>query len=123
MRIARNKANGIHIGESTQSQLHVITPPSFKPMKSKAKAPPKPIPPLAVVAVVFSDINSPFANYPSLLQIEKLIKVDEEVALRVFNHRLNESAVAFGAGHVTTELLLVDQFLLVVMHLHGGDVF
>jgi hypothetical protein len=38
-------AREIHRGESTQSQLQEMTPPSFKPMKRIARAPVKPMPP------------------------------------------------------------------------------
>jgi len=38
-------ARGIHRGDSTQSQLQEITPPSLRPMKRIARAPVKPMPP------------------------------------------------------------------------------
>jgi hypothetical protein len=44
-RISNRRAKGIHRGESTQSQLQLITPPSFKPMNKIAKALLKPKPP------------------------------------------------------------------------------
>lgn len=42
--IIRAKSRSIHIGESTQSHDHEITPASFRPIKSTVNAPVNPMP-------------------------------------------------------------------------------
>mgnify|MGYP006396391757 CR=1 FL=1 len=40
----KTKATGIHTGDNTHSQDHVITPQSFKTINTSPKSPTKPIP-------------------------------------------------------------------------------
>jgi hypothetical protein len=62
-RAENNTAHGIHKGDSTHHQDHVITPPNLSPMNNTAKREQNPIPPPPTVLLDSDITSSPLKKY------------------------------------------------------------